>query len=128
MVKAQSTNRKVKAMNREWQEFHLTTGEVISVPTDLGGESFEWLGQCSYEELGLQDVDDDSLNIRCVTTRGDDMARQVGMLYNSEANVPELTKADEDSGINPIEDIWAAFCEATDWADFQKRLDELETA
>jgi len=112
-------------MKRGYQEFHLTTGEVISVPTDLDGESFEWLGQCSYEELGLKDVDDDSVNIKCLNARGDDVARQVEMLYDAEESAPDATEKDEEQGIDPIGEIWAAFCDATDSADFARRLAEL---
>lgn len=82
--------------------FVTTTKKSVYVPdTEKSGEAFDWLGQCSLEELDIEDVNSDNTILFCKTERADDLALMVHNLYYAQYH-----SASDGEG----EKIWELFC------------------
>jgi hypothetical protein len=104
------------------QKFMLTTGEEIVVPMTLNGAEWDWLGQCTFSELGMENTRDDYTHIKCLTLQGDNIARMVELLYSSQA---AARRADDSEERDIVGDLWQAFCDAPDLQDFKARVDAI---
>lgn len=108
------------------QAFILTTGETLYIDTIMNGEAWEWRGTCSFDEIGMDQLDEEECDelalphkprevLRCTTPSGDDTARMIQLLYDSQY--------DETGAVQNA--LWEEFCAAETFDEFRARVDEL---
>ncbi|MFA5240607.1 MAG: hypothetical protein WC476_12995 [Phycisphaerae bacterium] len=99
----------------EWNKIELTTGEILRIgATERNGESFDWLGQNTYANMEMEDVDGDSTYIKCLTPGADEIARSVQMLWDA------TWAGDHDRDM-----LWAAFTESETSAEFAAEIEKM---